>query len=174
MVLFPEGMPEHSWATVCVFTGIDDRRASGCCSTEPRQIHSAAQSRPPHHKECRSERNAALTSSITTTKQERYPALIPAIITAMHTVELIGSYVARHVESGLTVDLASHRNRSTTKGPLPPLCRKLLDLGHDPGGKVHVIRKALDRDGHIPVFKRDRTLKTWAGVDCVESETRSV
>jgi hypothetical protein len=121
-----------------------------------------------------SERDAALTSSIITTKQERYPALIPAVITAMHTIELIGSYVARHVESGLTVDLSSHRNRSTTKGPLSPLCRKLLDLGHDPGGKVHVIRKALDRAGHIPVFKRDRTLKTWADVDCVESETRSL
>jgi hypothetical protein len=107
-------------------------------------------------------------------QQERYPALIPAVTTAMHTIELIGSYTARHVESGLTVDLTSHRNRSTTKGPLSPLCRKLLELGHDLDGKVHVIRKALDRDRHIPVFKRDRTLKTWAGVDCVESEARSL
>jgi Fe2+ transport system protein FeoA len=100
--------------------------------------------------------------------------LIPAVITAIHTIELIGSYTARHLESGLTVDLTSRRNRSTTKGPLSPLCRKLLDLGHDPNGKVHVIRKALDRDGHIRIFQRDRTLNTWAGVDCVESETRSV
>ncbi|MDW9550730.1 hypothetical protein [Sinorhizobium meliloti] len=100
--------------------------------------------------------------------------MIPAVITAIYTIELIGSYVARHVESGLTVDLTTRRNRSTTKGPLSPLCRKLLDLGHDPGGKVHIIRKALDRDGHIPVFQRDRTLKTWAGVDCIESETRSL
>lgn len=92
----------------------------------------------------------------------------------MHTIELIGSYVARHVESGLTVDLTSRRNRSTTKGPISPLCRKLVELGHDPDGTVHVIRKALDRDGHIPVFKRDRALKAWAGVDCVESETRSL
>lgn len=91
----------------------------------------------------------------------------------MHTIELIGSHIARHVESGLTVDLTSRRNRSTTKGPISPLCRKLVDLGHDPSGKVHVIRKALDRDGHISVFQRDRTLKTWAGLDCVESETRS-
>ncbi|AFL48799.1 hypothetical protein USDA257_c01990 [Sinorhizobium fredii USDA 257] len=92
----------------------------------------------------------------------------------MYTIELIGSFVARHVESGLTVDLTSRRNRSTTKGPLSPLCRKLVELGHDPDGRVHVIRKALDRDGHIPVFQRDRTLETWANRDCVESETRSV
>jgi hypothetical protein len=45
---------------------------------------------------------------------------------------------------------------------------------HDPNGKVHIIRKALDRDGHIAVFKRDRTLDIWAYVDCVESETRPV
>ncbi|OAP41398.1 hypothetical protein AU381_05890 [Sinorhizobium glycinis] len=100
--------------------------------------------------------------------------MIPAVLTAMHTIELIGSYVARHVESGLTVDLTSRRNRSTTKGPISPLCRKLVDLGHDPSGTVRVIRKALDKEGHIPVFQRDRTLKTWADVDCVESETRSV
>ncbi|KQX21784.1 hypothetical protein ASD01_29145 [Ensifer sp. Root423] len=98
----------------------------------------------------------------------------PAVITAMHTVELIGSFAARHVESGLTVDLTSSRNRSTTRGPICPLCRKLVDLGHDPSGKVHVIRKVLDSDGHIPVFQRDRALKTWANLDCVESETKSV
>jgi Fe2+ transport system protein FeoA len=111
---------------------------------------------------------------ITITQQERYPALIPADITAMHTIELIGSYIARHVESGLTVDLTSRRNCRTTKGPISPLCRKLVDLGYDPEGKVHVIRKALDRDGHIPVFQRDRALETWADVDAVESETRTV
>lgn len=119
------------------------------------------------------ERNSALINIIHH-QQERYPELNPAVITAIYTVELIGSYTARHIESGLTVDLTSRRNRSATKGPLSPLCRKLLDLGHDPEGKVNVIRKALDRDGHIPVFKRDRTLETWAGVDCVESETRSL
>ena len=86
--------------------------------------------------------------------------MIPAVITATHTIELIGTYVARHVESDLTVDLTSRRNRSTTKGPISPLCRKLLDLGHDPDQRVHITRKALDRDGHIPVVKRDRALKT--------------
>lgn len=131
---------------------------------------------PPHRKECRSRGGVASAppSSSNHHQQERYPALIPAVLTAMHTIELIGSYAARHVESGLMVDLTSRRNCRTIKGPISPLCRKLVELGHDPSGKVHVIRKALDRDGHIPVFQRDRTLKTWAGLDCVESETRSV
>lgn len=144
----------------------------------PAKHCSAAQSRLPHHKEYRL---SALADSNATNfiphhhhQQERYPALIPAVLTAKHTIELIGSYTARHVESGLTVDLTSRRNRSTTKGALTPLCRELLELGHDPNSNVHVIRKALDRDGQIPVFQRDRTLKAWAGVDCVESETRSL
>lgn len=90
------------------------------------------------------------------------------------TIELVGSYTARHVESGTTIDLTGRRNRSTTKSPLPVLCRELLAHGLDPETRAHVIRKALDRDGFIPVFKRDRTLAVWAGLDAVESETRSV
>lgn len=90
------------------------------------------------------------------------------------TIELIGSYSARHVESGLTVDLTSGRNRSQTKSPISPLCRKLIAEGRDPDHRVHIIRRALDRDGHIAVFKRDRTLSAWAAVDCVESCTQSV
>lgn len=90
------------------------------------------------------------------------------------TIELIGSYTARHVESGTTVDLTGRRNRSTTKSPLPVLCRELLSHGLDPETRAHVITKSLDRDGFIPVFKRDRTLAVWAGLDAVESETRSV
>ncbi len=90
------------------------------------------------------------------------------------TIELVGSYTARHVESGTTVDLTGRRNRSTTKSPLPVLCRELLGYGLDPETRVHVITKSLDRDGFIPVFKRDRTLAVWAGLDAVESETRSV
>lgn len=98
-------------------------------------------------------------------------------ITTLHPVvaiELIGSYTARHVESGTTVDLSARRNRSTTKSPLPVLCRELLAHGLDPETRAHVIRKALDRDGFIPVFRRDRTLAVWAGLDAVESETRSI
>lgn len=90
------------------------------------------------------------------------------------TVELVDSYTARHVESGTTVDLTARRNRSTTKSPLPVLCRKLLAHGLDPETRAHVITKSLDRDGFIPVFKRDRTLAVWAGLDAVESEPRSV
>jgi thiamine phosphate synthase YjbQ (UPF0047 family) len=87
------------------------------------------------------------------------------------TIELIGSFIARHAESGTTVDMNSRRNRRTTKSAIPPLCRELLNHGHDGNTRVHVIRKALDKDGFIPVFKRDRTLATWAGLDCIESET---
>jgi len=90
------------------------------------------------------------------------------------TVELVGSYTARHVESGTTVDLTGRRNRSTTKSPLPVLCRELLAHSLNPETRVHVITKSLDHDGFIPVFKRDRTLSVWAGLDAVESETRSV
>lgn len=86
------------------------------------------------------------------------------------TIELVGSYTARHVESGTTVDLTARRNRSTTKSPLPVLCRELVAHGLDPATRVHVIRKALDSEGFIPVFKRDRRLSIWAGLDAVENE----
>ena len=89
------------------------------------------------------------------------------------TIELIGSFIARHVETGLTVDLTSSRNRSQTKGPISPLCRKLIAEGHDPEARAHIIRKALDRDGHIAIFKRGRTLSAWAAVDCIETGARS-
>ncbi|MAY63569.1 MAG: hypothetical protein CML29_15305 [Rhizobiales bacterium] len=100
--------------------------------------------------------------------------MIPFSIAAIHTIELIGSCTARHVQSGLEVDLTFRRNRKTTRGPISPLCRKLIAEGLDPSAKVHVIRKALDSEGHIPVFKRDRSLQTWADADCVESDRRSV
>lgn len=86
------------------------------------------------------------------------------------TIELVGSYIARHVESGITVDNSDRRNRPTTKSALPPLCRKLIAEGYSPDTRVHVIRKALDRDGFIPVFVRDRPLGKWAEVDCIENE----
>jgi hypothetical protein len=98
-------------------------------------------------------------------------------ITQLHpiaTIQLIGSYTALHVESGTSVDLTARRNRSTTKSPIPILSRELLAHGLDPETRAHVVRTALDRDGFIPVFKRDRSLAVWAGLDAVESETRSV
>lgn len=102
---------------------------------------------------------------------QRYPDLNTATTI---TIELIGSFGARHVEGGTTVDLESRRNRRTTKSPIPVLCRELLQHRHDPQQRVHVIRKALDREGFIPVFRRDRTLAAWAGADMVESDTRSL
>ena len=90
------------------------------------------------------------------------------------TIELFGSFGARHVEGGTSVDLESRRNRRTTKSPIPVLCRELLQHGHDPLSRVHVVRRALDREGFIPCFRRDRTLAAWAEVDMVESDTRSL
>lgn len=91
-------------------------------------------------------------------------------ITNTITIELVGSYIARHVESGITVDNSDRRNRPTTKSALPPLCRKLIAEGYCPDTRVHVIRKALDHDGFIPVFVRDRSLSKWAEADCIENE----
>lgn len=115
-------------------------------------------------------RNQSLTAKVSVLHSQRTSDTNPPIL----TIELIGSYIARHVETGLTVDLTSSRNRSRTKGPISPLCRKLIDLSHDPETRVHVTREALDRDRHIAVFKRDRSLRAWAATDCVETEKTSV
>lgn len=86
------------------------------------------------------------------------------------TIELVGAYTARHVEGGTTVDFTSRRNRSTTRSPIPVLCRELVAQGFDPETRAHVIRKAIDGPGFIPVFKRDRKLGVWAELDAVENE----
>jgi len=86
------------------------------------------------------------------------------------TIELVGAYTARHVEGGTTVDFTSKRNRSTTRSPLPVLCRELVAQGFDPETRAHVIRQALDGPGFIPVFKRDRKIGVWAELDAVENE----
>ncbi len=90
------------------------------------------------------------------------------------TIELVGSYTCLHVESGLLVDRGDRKNRNSPKSALGPLCRLLIDEGYDPEAKVHIIRKALDRDGYLAVFKRDRSLNAWASVDCVETANRSL
>lgn len=102
---------------------------------------------------------------------QRYPDLNTATTI---TIELFGSFGARHVEGGTSVDRAKCTRKDTAKSPIPVLCRLLLKQGHDPQERVHVIRKALDREGFIPVFRRDRTLAAWAGTDMVESDTRSL
>lgn len=86
------------------------------------------------------------------------------------TIELFGSYGARHNESGTTIDLTNRRNRATTKSPIPVLCRELIAHGHDPQDRVHIVRKSLDRDALVPVLNRDRPLAKWAAIDIVETE----
>ena len=98
--------------------------------------------------------------------------LIPSILTTINTIELIGSFVARHLESGTTVDLTNRRNRRTTKSAIPPLCRELIAQGHDPQERVRIVCKSKDRDSLIPVFDRDRRLEKWAAIDVVENEER--
>lgn len=96
------------------------------------------------------------------------------------TIELFGSYGARHVKSGTTVDTspanATRRvpKRTTTRSPIPVLCRNLIAQGIDPETRAHILTKSLDHGGLIPVFKRDRTLAVWAGLDAIERETESV
>ncbi|MGO4439710.1 hypothetical protein [Rhizobium sp. RAF56] len=89
------------------------------------------------------------------------------------TIELLGSHTAYHVETDETVDRTSQRNRSTTKSAIPPLCRKLINLGHDPDTVVHVRRAKANKEGYVAVLKRDRTLGAWAAEDWVESDTKS-
>jgi hypothetical protein len=90
------------------------------------------------------------------------------------TIELIGSYAARHVEGDTAAGHSDLHKKGTTKSPIPVICRKLIEKGHAPQERVHIVRKALDREGFIPCFRRDRTLAAWAGTDMVESDTRSL
>lgn len=98
--------------------------------------------------------------------------MTPYLSTAPITIELIGSYVAKHVESETIADQAGRKNRGTTKSPIPVLCRMLLAMGLEGTSKVHIIRKAVAGDRYIPVFKGDRELSVWAGLDCIENERR--
>lgn len=96
------------------------------------------------------------------------------------TIELFGSYGARHIESGTSVDMAPAKatrrvpKRTTTRSPIPVICRELIAHGAAPETRAHILTKSLDHGGLIPVFKRDRTLAVWAGLDAIESETQSV
>lgn len=88
------------------------------------------------------------------------------------TIELVGSYIAVHLESGTTDDQTAKRDRATTKSPIPILARKLVAAGYDPQARVHVVRKAFSDDHLMPVFKRDRTLLTWSAVDVIEDVSK--
>ncbi|WP_416796235.1 hypothetical protein [Ciceribacter azotifigens] len=94
------------------------------------------------------------------------------IPTTTITIELFGSFGARHIESGTTIDRINQCNRATTKSPIPVLCRELIAHGHDPQERVHIVRRSLDRDALIPVFDRDRPLAKWAEVDIIENAGR--
>lgn len=94
------------------------------------------------------------------------------IPTTTITIELFGSFGARHIESGTTVDRTNQCNRATTKSPIPVLCRELIAHGYDPQERVHIVRRSLDRDTLLPVFDRDRPLAKWAEVDIIENAGR--
>lgn len=53
------------------------------------------------------------------------------------------------------------------KGPIGPLCRKLIDAGHSPDESVTVWR------GNTPVFALS-SLGRWADQDTVESDTGGI
>jgi len=98
--------------------------------------------------------------------------LIPSILTTIYTVELIGFFIARHLESDTTVDLTNRRNRKTARSAIPVICRELIAQGHDPQERVHIVRKSMDRDALMPVFDRDRRSEKWAAIDVIENEER--
>jgi hypothetical protein len=112
-----------------------------------------------------------VSSSMTTNTRHTAP------IATIHT---FGSYGAKHIESGTTVDTSPPKatqrvpKRTTTRSPIPVICRNLIAQGIAPETRAHVLTKSLDHGGLIPVFKRDRTLAVWAGLDAIESETESV
>ncbi|MEM5471471.1 hypothetical protein WNZ14_07010 [Hoeflea sp. AS60] len=98
--------------------------------------------------------------------------MIPTLITAINTLELIGSHIVTHLESGTTIDRTNRKNRKRTNSAIPVICRELIKQGHDPQEAAHVIRKALDQPGMISAFMQDRTLAAWAVIDVAESDLR--
>lgn len=77
----------------------------------------------------------------------------------MHHIELIGSYTT-------VTDLAGEEIKITTqrKDPVPVLCRELISRGANPSDTAHVTR------GGSRVWRKDRTLAAWAGIDVVEED----
>jgi hypothetical protein len=77
----------------------------------------------------------------------------------MYQIELIGSYTTATTLSGEEIRITTQR-----KDPVPVLCRKLISLGADPQATAHVSR------GEMKVWKKDRTLASWAGIDVVDED----
>lgn len=80
-----------------------------------------------------------------------------------HTIELIGSFTSATTMSGDEIKIAT-----TRKSPVPVLCREMVRLGVDPQAIVKVTR------GGRPVWKEDRTVVAWAGIDITESDTEGL
>lgn len=77
----------------------------------------------------------------------------------MHTIELIGSYTTATDIRGETISITT-----TRKDPVPVLCRELIKRGVNPQDTVHVARAGMS------VWKKDRTVAAWAGIDINEGE----
>lgn len=57
---------------------------------------------------------------------------------------------------------------TTRKSPVPVLCREMVRLGVDPQAIVKVARAGM------PVWKQDRTIGAWAGIDIIDSDTEGL
>ncbi|MBW9074943.1 hypothetical protein [Agrobacterium deltaense] len=87
----------------------------------------------------------------------------------IYTIELVGSSLARHVESGIENDQGKRKNYGTTRSAIPPLCRDLIQMGHSHDAKSNIVRRCGD-GSFMPVMKGNRTLRQWADLDVTESE----
>lgn len=77
----------------------------------------------------------------------------------MLQIEVIGSYTAATTLWGEEIETTT-----TRKDPVPVLCRELVKRGVDPSEPVRVTI------GDAPMWKRDRTIGAWAGIDVVDSD----
>ncbi len=91
-----------------------------------------------------------------------------------YTIELIGSYAARCIDTGTVNDQTNRRNAGTTRSPIPASARDLIAAGHNPETLMYIVRKREKAEGYMPIFTRDSSLRVWAAKDCVETETTSV
>ncbi len=74
-------------------------------------------------------------------------------------IEYRGSLTAATILRGEEIE-----KTTTRKDPVPVLCRELIKRGVDPSEHVKVTI------GGMPMWKRDRTVGAWAGIDVVESD----
>ncbi|MBO0132372.1 hypothetical protein [Agrobacterium burrii] len=87
----------------------------------------------------------------------------------LYTIELIGSHLARHVESGIENNQGKRKNFPTTRSAIPPLCRDLIQRDHNPDSKASIVRRR-ENGSFMQVMKGNRTLGQWADLDATESE----